>query len=154
MSINKTLELSVGLFIALGLVALFILAMKVSDISSLGDEKGYKVTAHFEDVGGLKVRSPIAMAGVRIGRVTAIDIDKQTYEAVVQLSLSRQYQLPEDTSASILTAGLLGEQYVGLEPGGSERYLKPGERIKLTQSAFVLERLIGRFLTSTADSNE
>ncbi len=154
MSISKTMELSVGLFIALGLAALFALAMKVSDISSLGDEKGYVVTANFEDVGGLKVRSPVSMAGVRIGRVKAIDIDKQTYEAVVQLSLNPQYQLPKDTSASILTAGLLGEQYIGLEPGGSEDYLKPGERIKLTQSAFILERLVGRLLTSTADSNE
>ena len=154
MSISKTVELSVGLFIALGLVALFVLAMKVSNISSLGDKKGYVVTANFENIGGLKVRSPVSMAGVRIGRVQAINIDKQTYEAIVQLSLNPQYQLPKDTSASILTAGLLGEQYIGLEPGGAEDYLKPGDRIKLTQSAFILERLVGRLLTSAADSDE
>ena len=108
MSTTKMTELSVGLFIALGLVALFVLAIKVSDITSLGDERGYAITAHFENVGGLKVRSPVSMAGVRIGRVLSIGIDVQTYEAVVKLSIGNQYKLPEDTSASILTAGLLG----------------------------------------------
>lgn len=151
MAITKTMEVTVGVFIALGLAAFFMLAMQVSGISRLGGEDGYRVTARFQNIGGLKVRSPVTMAGVRIGRVTAIGIDEQTYEAVVELSINPQYdKLPLDTSASILTSGLLGEQYVSLEPGGAEDYLKPGDRIKLTQSALVLEQVIGQFLFSQA----
>jgi phospholipid/cholesterol/gamma-HCH transport system substrate-binding protein len=149
MATTKTLELTVGVFVALGLAAFFMLAMKVSDITSLADEKGYRVTASFENIGGLKVRAPVTMAGVRVGRVIGIDIDRQNYEAVVILSINPKYdQLPVDSSASILTAGLLGEQYVGLEPGGADNYLKDGDRVKLTQSAMVLEKLIGRLVTS------
>lgn len=148
---TKTLELTVGLFVALGLAAFFMLAMKVSDITSLGNEEGYVVTAQFDNIGGLKVRAPVTLAGVRIGRVVGISIDEKTYEAVVKLSIDPQYnRLPMDSSASILTSGLLGEQYVGLEPGGMDEYLKQGDTIKLTQSALVLEKLIGRFLTTMA----
>jgi phospholipid/cholesterol/gamma-HCH transport system substrate-binding protein len=151
----KTLELAVGLFVALAIAAFFMLAMKVSDITTLGDEKGYRITASFQNIGGLKVRAPVTMAGVRIGRVVEVSLDKRTYEAVVTLSVNPLYdQLPVDSSASILTSGLLGEQYVGLEPGGADTYLKEGDQIKLTQSALVLEKMIGRFLTSMTDKNK
>ncbi|CDI01310.1 putative transport protein (ABC superfamily,peri_bind) [Candidatus Competibacter denitrificans Run_A_D11] len=149
----KKLELAVGVFVALGLVAFFMLAMKVSNIAELGEDKGYKVTARFESIGGLKIRAPVSLAGVRIGRVANIGLDTQTYEAVVTLSIDPQYdRLPTDSSASILTSGLLGEQYVGLEPGGMDTYLKNGSTLKLTQSALVLEKLIARMITGAADS--
>ncbi|MBZ4194680.1 MAG: outer membrane lipid asymmetry maintenance protein MlaD [Candidatus Contendobacter sp.] len=148
---QKNLELMVGLFVALGLAAFLILALKVSDLTSIGNDPGYRITARFENIGGLKVRSPVTLGGVRIGRVIGIDLDPQSYEAVVTLSIDPRYnRLPTDSGASILTSGLLGEQYVGLEPGGMESYLKNGSVIKLTQSALVLEKLIGRVLTSTA----
>ena len=151
MLVTKTVEFAVGVFVALGLAAFFMLAMQVSDISSLGQEDGYLVNARFDNIGGLKVRSPVTLAGVRIGRVVAIDIDQQTYEAVVSMSIQPSYDaLPTDSSASILTSGILGEQYIGLEPGGMDEYLKQGDTIKLTQPALVLEQLIGRFLTSVA----
>ena len=150
----KKLEFAVGLFVALGVAAFFMLAMKVSDITTLGDNHGYMINASFEDIGGLKVRAPVTLAGVRIGRVAAISIDKQSYEAIVKLAINSEYnQLPIDTSASILTSGIVGEQYIGLEPGGSEEYLTDGGIIKLTQPALVLERLIGRFLTSFSAEN-
>ncbi|MER2528286.1 MAG: outer membrane lipid asymmetry maintenance protein MlaD [Candidatus Competibacter denitrificans] len=149
----KKLELAVGVFVALGLVAFFMLAMKVSNIAELGEDKGYKVTARFESIGGLKIRAPVSLAGVRIGRVANIGLDTQTYEAMVTLSIDPQYdRLPTDSSASILTSGLLGEQYVGLEPGGMDTYLKNGSTLKLTQSALVLEKLIARMVTGAADS--
>jgi len=155
MATTKTLELAVGVFVAVGMAAFFMLAMKVSDITNLGNDKGYLVTASFENIGGLKVRAPITIAGVRIGRVIGIEFDEQTYEAVVAMSIDPKYdQLPVDSSASILTSGLLGEQYIGLEPGGSDSYLKEGDRIKLTQSALVIERLIGRLLTSMTDRDK
>lgn len=151
METTKTVEITVGVFIALGLAAFFVLAMQVSGISRLGGVDGYVVTARFENIGGLKVRAPVTMAGVRIGRVMGIGFDEQTYEAVVEMSINPEYdKLPVDTSASILTSGLLGEQYIGMEPGGAETYLKPGDRIKLTQSALVLERVISQFLFSQA----
>lgn len=146
MATSKIVEVGVGLFIALGLAAFLVLAMQVSNLSALGDAEGYRISASFENIGGLKVRSPVTLAGVRIGRVTAIGIDAQTFEAVVEMTIVPRYELPEDTSASIYTAGLLGEQYVGLEPGGADEVLKEGDRIKLTQSALVLERLIGQVL--------
>lgn len=147
----RTVEIGVGVFVALGLAALFMLAMKVSNLSALTDDEGYKLTARFENIGGLKVRSPVTMAGVRIGRVSSIGFDNQTYEAVVTMNVSNQYDtLPADTSASIFTAGLLGEQYVGLEAGGDDLFLKNGDEIQLTQSAIVLEQVIGQFLYSQA----
>ncbi|NJN47196.1 MAG: outer membrane lipid asymmetry maintenance protein MlaD [Candidatus Competibacteraceae bacterium] len=154
MSTTKTLELTVGLFAVLGLAAFFMLAMQVSNIRDLGNGQGYVVNAHFDNIGGLKVRAPVTLAGVRIGRVVSIDIDTQTYEAVVRLSVDPSYQLPTDSSASILTSGLLGEQYVGLEPGGMDDYLQEGDRIKLTQSALVLEKLVGRLFTSMASEDK
>ncbi|NIR28633.1 MAG: outer membrane lipid asymmetry maintenance protein MlaD [Gammaproteobacteria bacterium] len=148
---TRTVEIVVGVFVALGLAAFVMLAMRVSNISALTETGGYDVTARFTNIGGLKVRAPVTMAGVRIGRVTDIGFDDRTYEAVVTLTVLPRYdQLPADTSASILTAGLLGEQYVGLEPGGAEDYLEQGDEIMLTQSAVVLEQLIGQFLYGKA----
>jgi phospholipid/cholesterol/gamma-HCH transport system substrate-binding protein len=148
---TRTTEISVGLFIAAGLAALFMLAMKVSNISAFTNQEGYDITAKFDNIGGLKVRSPVTMAGVRIGRVADIKFDKKSYEAVVTLRIEANYNtLPKDTSASIFTSGVLGENYVGLEPGAEEKYLKDGESIQLTQSAVVLENLIGQFLFSKA----
>ncbi len=150
----KKLELAVGIFVALGLAAFFMLAMKVSNIAELGEDKGYKITARFENIGGLKVRAPVTLGGVRIGRVAGIDLDTRSYEAVVTLSIDPKYnRLPTDSSASILTSGVLGEQYVGLEPGGMDDYLKNGSSLKLTQSALVLEKLIGRMLTNAASGD-
>ncbi|ADE13539.1 Mammalian cell entry related domain protein [Nitrosococcus halophilus Nc 4] len=148
---SRTVELVVGLFVAAGLGALFMLAMKVSNLSLVAQEDTYSVIAKFQNIGGLKVRSPVTLAGVTIGRVAAIQIDSQTYEAEVKMRIESRYDyLPEDTSASIYTAGLLGEQYIALEPGGAEVYLKEGDKIFLTQSALVLEELIGQFLYSKA----
>jgi phospholipid/cholesterol/gamma-HCH transport system substrate-binding protein len=148
---SRSVEIWVGLFIAAGLAALFMLAMQVSNLSMLSDDAGYDVTARFENIGGLKVRSPVTMAGVRVGRVSHIDFDPRSFEAVVTLHISSAYDgLPSDTSANIFTAGLLGEQYVGLEPGGEEEVLRQGSEIMLTQSALVLEQLIGQFLFSKA----
>ena len=148
---TRTVEIVVGLFVAAGLAALFMLAMKVSNLSSVTDNSGYVVTARFNSIGGLKVRAPVSMAGVTIGRVTGIDLDNTTYQAVVKMFIYARYnRIPEDSSARIFTAGLLGEQYVSLQPGGSDTYLKNGGRIKLTQSAVSLEQLIGQMLFNKA----
>lgn len=149
--VQKNLELVVGVFVALGIAAFFLLALQVSDLTSLGNDRGYRITARFENIGGLRVRAPVTMGGVRIGRVVGIDLDPQTYEAVVTLSIEPRFdQIPTDSSASILTSGLLGEQYIGLEPGGMDSYLTQGSTLRLTQSALVLEKLIGRMLTNAA----
>lgn len=146
---TRNTEILVGLFIAAGLVALFMLAMKVSNLNIYDDDSGYEITASFEDISGLKVKSPVTMAGVRIGRVNEIILDEKRFEAVVKLRIESQYDaLPKDTSASIYTAGLLGEKYIGLEPGGDEENLKNNDKLKLTQSSLVLEKLISRFVDS------
>lgn len=151
---QKNLELMVGLFVALGLAAFLLLALKVSDLTRIGENEGYRITAHFENIGGLKVRAPVALGGVRIGRVIGIDLDPESYEAIVTMSIDPRYdRLPTDSSASVLTSGLLGEQYVGLEPGGMDSHLSDGGVLKLTQSALVLEKLIGRMLTSAASGD-
>jgi len=148
---NKSTEITVGMFVAAGIIALFILAMKVSNLGDLNDEKGYHVVAEFGNIGGLKVRSPVTMAGVRVGRVEAINLNPQTYNADVTINLYGSYdKIPTDTAASIYTAGLLGEQYIGLEAGAEEDYLKDGDVIDLTQPALVLEQVIGKFLFSKA----
>jgi phospholipid/cholesterol/gamma-HCH transport system substrate-binding protein len=135
-----------------GLAALFFLAMQVSNLSTSGFGDGYRLIAPFDNVGSLKVRAPVSMAGVRIGRVEGITFDRETYQALVTLRINREVDnIPEDTIASILTAGLLGEQYVSLEPGGSTEYLREGDRIGFTQSAMVLEQLIGQFLFSNRE---
>lgn len=150
---SAAIETWVGIFVAIGLVALFFVAMQVSNLGELRTAKGsYSVTARFENIGGLKVRAPVSMAGVTIGRVSRIAFDNKTYEAVVEMRIDPAYNtLPVDTSASILTAGLLGEQYVGLSPGGSDEHLKEGDEVDLTQSALVLEQVISRFLFNKAE---
>ncbi len=148
---TRLVETMVGVFIAAGAAALLMLAMKVSNLNAFSDVEGYEVTAQFENIGGLKVLSPVSVGGVRIGRVSAIDFDQEDYEAVVTMAINPQYdRLPVDTSASIFTSGLLGEQYIGFEPGGEERFLKDGDQITLTQSAMVLEQIIGQFIFSKA----
>ena len=145
---SRSVEIGVGIFVALGLAALLMLAMKVSNLAELSGEEGYVIQARFDNIGGLKVRSKVTMAGVNIGRVSGIGFDNETFEAVVSLAIRPGVALPRDTSASIFTAGLLGEQYVGLEPGGAQENLAEGDTIRLTQSAIVLEQVIGQFLYS------
>jgi phospholipid/cholesterol/gamma-HCH transport system substrate-binding protein len=152
---SKSTEITVGLFVAAGLAALFMLAMKVSNLGDFSEKTGYQVIAEFENIGGLKVRSPVTMAGVRVGRVADISLDSSTYNAKVTLNMYPQYDaIPLDSSASIYTAGLLGEQYVGLVAGAEEEFLQDGDVIDLTQPALVLEQVIGQFLYSKAEGDE
>ncbi|MCG6861540.1 MAG: outer membrane lipid asymmetry maintenance protein MlaD [Chromatiaceae bacterium] len=154
MAHRRWIEVLVGLFMAVGLVALFFLSMKVGNLPLSSGESGYRITARFDDIGGLKARARVSMAGVPVGRVEAIELDRETYEAVVTLYIERQFDtIPNDSFASIFTAGLLGEKYVGLEPGGAEEFLRDGDRIGQTQSALVLERIVGQFLFSTAEES-
>lgn len=151
---QRTTEIAVGIFMVLGIAALVMLAMKVSNVAALTENDGYEVTAKFENIGGLKVKAPVNMAGVRIGRVMRIDFDQNSYKAVVHMRISPQYnKLPLDTSASIFTAGVLGESYVGLEAGAEESYLTQGKEITMTQSAMILEQLVGKFLFEKAASS-
>jgi len=152
---SRSVEIWVGLFVAAGLAALFMLAMRVSNLSMVGNVDGYPIVARFENVAGLKERAPVEMAGVRIGRVEAIAFDPDTFQARVTMRIDSRFdQLPEDTSAAVLTAGLLGEKYIGLEPGGAMETLGPGDEIQLTQSSLVLEQLIGQFLFSRAEGGD
>ncbi len=152
---SRLTEILVGVFVALGLAALFLLAMQVSNLSEFREtEKGYRLIARFQNVGTLKIRAPVKIAGVVVGRVADIRLDNDRYEAVVELRIDPRYQLPDDTIASIYTSGLLGEQYVALEPGGSPDYLKDGDTIEISQSALVLEELIGKFLVKSSEKND
>ncbi len=147
MASRRSIEIGVGIFVVLGLAALFMLAMRVSNLSSVGGGGGYELTARFKDIGGLKVRSPVRMGGVLIGRVKRIAYDSRRYEAVVTLTIEDRYRnIPRDSHANINTSGLLGEQYLGIVPGKSRDYLKPGERILRTRSAVVLEQMLGKLL--------
>ena len=147
---RKGIETLVGLFVLLGLLAIVFLALKAANLASFRVGSTYAVTAKFDNIGGLKVRAPVKSAGVTVGRVTAIALDSKTYQGTVTMELEQGVQFPADTSAKILTAGLLGDQYIGLEPGGAEQNLKAGDVIKMTQSAVVLENLISQFLYSKA----
>ena len=147
---TRTIEILVGLFVAGAMAALFMLSMQVSNLTSYGNDEGYQLLAKFDNVGGLKLRSPVNAGGVRVGKVADIRYDSQRYEAVVTMQIEDRYQFPTDTAASVLTAGLLGEQYIGLDPGGEEEYLQAGDVIELTQPALVLEQVIGQFLFSKA----
>jgi len=152
---SRKIEILVGLFVAAGVAAFFMLAMNVSNMSSYGNGDHYELKARFDNIGGLKVRSPVAAGGVRVGRVTDIEYNSDTYEAVVIMAIEEQYnKFPVDTAASVFTSGLLGEQFIGFEPGAEEDYLKDGDIIDLTQSAIVLEQIIGQFLYSKADEEE
>jgi phospholipid/cholesterol/gamma-HCH transport system substrate-binding protein len=147
---RKSLDLWVGIFVLLGAAALFFLAMKAGNMSSLSFEKTYPVVTKFDNIGGLKPRAPVKSAGVVVGRVGDIGFDDKSFQAIVTLNLESNYKFPKDTSAKILTSGLLGEQYIGLEAGGDTENLIAGDRIKMTQSAVVLENLISQFLFSKA----
>jgi phospholipid/cholesterol/gamma-HCH transport system substrate-binding protein len=149
---TRTIEIAVGLFVAAGFAALFMLAMKVSNLANYTGDDGYEISARFDNIGGLKVRSPVAASGVRVGQVTGIEYDSGGYEARVTMSIDPQYdKFPTDTAASVLTSGLLGEQFIGLQPGAEEEYLMAGSEVELTQSALVLEQIVGQFLYSKAD---
>ena len=147
---RTTVDLWVGLFVIGGLVALLVLALKVGNATTVSASQGYRVMTEFQNIGGLKPRAPVKSAGVVVGRVESIGFDNKKFLARVTLLVDKKYQFPTDSSASILTAGLLGEQYIGLDGGGEEVMLKDGEQMKLTQSAMVLEKLIGRFFASKA----
>ena len=147
---RKLLDLWVGFFVAIGIAALLFLALKVGNLSASYFLETYPLTAKFDNIGGLKVRGPVKSAGVVVGRVSEVRFDPQTYEAIVTLNVDARYQFPKDTFASILTAGLLGEQYIGLDAGGDEKMLKSGDVIAKTQSAVVLEKLISQFLFNKA----
>ena len=147
---RTTVDLWVGVFVTAGLVALLTLALKVGNATSVSASDGYIVFGQFENIGGLKPRAPVKSAGVVVGRIVSIAFDDQRFTARVTMRIDKRYRFPKDTSASILTSGLLGEQYVGLDAGGDTTNLKEGDEVKLTQSAVVLEKLIGQFLYGKA----
>ncbi|MCK5720844.1 MAG: outer membrane lipid asymmetry maintenance protein MlaD [Thiomargarita sp.] len=157
MQSTKTVEIAVGIFVVLSFLAILMLSMKVSRLGEIFADKGYTVTLIFENIGGLTVKSPVKMAGVRIGRVANIFYDDEDYQAIVKINIDPRYKkIPIDTSASIYTAGLLGEQYIGLEPGAEEEYLTNNAEIDpgLTQSAIILEQLIGKYLYNSVANAE
>lgn len=147
---RKLLDLWVGFFVIFGFAGLLFLALRVGNLSSANFAETYQLTAKFDNIGGLKVRGPVKSAGVVVGRVTDVHFDPQTYEAVTTLTIDGRYQFPKDTFASILTAGLLGEQYVGLDAGGDEKMMKNDDVVMKTQSAVVLEKLISQFMFNKA----
>jgi phospholipid/cholesterol/gamma-HCH transport system substrate-binding protein len=147
---KKSTDLWVGLFVVLGGLALAFLALKAGNLVSFSNDSGYKVVAKFDNIGGLKARAAVKSAGVVVGRVQEIKLDNQSFQAAVHIEMDPRYAFPKDSSAKILTAGLLGEQYIGLEAGGDTNNLKPGDTIKQTQSAVVLENIISQFLYSKA----
>ena len=138
----------VGLFVLLGFIAAFLLAINVSNLGSINSDKGYEVKAYFNNIGGLRARAQITMSGVKVGRVSQIAYNQKRGQAEVTMMLNSQYQLSSDTQASIYTAGLLGEQYISLEPGAEDEVLKNGDTIMLTQSAMVLEEIIGKVMVN------
>ncbi len=148
------IDLWVGIFVALGVAALLGLAMKVGNLTSSKLGNTYTVNAAFENVGGLKPNAPVKSAGVVVGRVGEIKFDSKTYEAIVSIRIDERYAFPTDTFANIYTAGLLGEQYIGLEAGGAEETLKSGDKIAQTQDAVVLEKMISQFLYSKASETD
>lgn len=147
---KRNVEILVGLFVVLGLLALVFVSLKAANLTSFGNGATYTLAARFDNIGGLKLRAPVRSAGVVVGRVTRIALDPKTFQGVVTLEVNQGFQFPKDTSAKILTAGLLGDQYIGLEPGGEEKNLGAGDTITHTQSAVVLENLISQFLFSKA----
>ena len=151
---SKTQDTLVGLFVAIGIAALFYLALQISNLGNYSSNDGYIVTASFQNSGGLKVKSPVSVAGVRIGRVEKITLDKETHESVVEMRIDAQYNnLPDDSGASIYTAGLLGEQYISIDPGPglTGDFLKNKSKIDNVSSAIVLEEMIGKFMLNKAD---
>jgi phospholipid/cholesterol/gamma-HCH transport system substrate-binding protein len=149
---KKSIETLVGFFVLLGMVGLVFLALKAANLGSVGGGDTYTLTAAFDNIGGLKVRAPVRTAGVTVGRVTHIALDGKTFKGIVTMEVGRNYQFPKDTAAKILTAGLLGDQYIGFDPGGEDKNLAAGDNVPQTQSAVVLEELIGQFLSSKAEA--
>lgn len=148
---KKSTEILVGLFVVLGALSLLFLALKAANLATFtGSGDTYRLQARFDNIGGLKARAPVRSAGVNVGRVTSVTLDPQTYLGVVTLEVNKGVNFPKDSSAKILTSGLLGDQYIGIEPGGSEKNLADGDVITQTQSAVVLENLIGQFLFNKA----
>lgn len=150
---RSTLELWVGIFVALGIAAVVFLSLRVAGGQSFAKQSYYTVSASFTDIGGLKVKAPVKASGVVVGRVASIQLDPKTYRANVVLNIDHQYHFSTDVSAEILTSGLLGEQYIGLQQGAEETELKNGDTIEITSSALVLEQLIGKFMTNTVEKN-
>lgn len=149
---SKTQDTLVGFFVASGIAALFYMALQVSNLGTYSSNNSYTVIAHFQNSGGLKVKSPVSVAGVRIGRVSAIRLDKESHESIVEMRIESQYNnLPSDSGASIYTAGLLGEQYISIDPGSSEEFLKDKSTLDITSSAIVLEEMIGKFMLNKAE---
>lgn len=152
---TRSVEVGTGLFVLLGMGALFFLTTQTTGGDDFTAEEVYTVEARFENIGSLRNRAPVAMSGVTIGRVTSVEFDQETLEAVVQFVIdSRFSQIPEDSDASILTSGILGSQYIGLQAGGSDLYLEDGSEIMFTQSAIVLENLIGKFLVNAGSGGD
>lgn len=149
---RSAIDLWVGIFVAFGLGAILFLALKVGNLLTLDRTPGYRLEARFDNIGGLKLRAPVKVAGVVVGRVEDVRLDAKTYEAVVDMRIGRDYQFTKDTIAAINTSGLLGEVYVGLDAGGDPTMLKDGDRIAKTQSAVVVEKLISQFLFDKAAS--
>lgn len=147
---KKGIEVLVGCFVLLGLAGLLFLSLKAANLASFGERNGYMVTARFDNIGGLKPRAPVRSAGVTVGRVKTINLDPKTFQGVVTMELDPGVQFPRDSSAKILTSGLLGDQFIGIEPGGDEKNLLAGDVITSTQSAVILENLIGQFLFNKA----
>jgi phospholipid/cholesterol/gamma-HCH transport system substrate-binding protein len=147
---RSVIDLWVGIFVVAGIAGLLFLALKVGNLASFSTNQVYQVQAKFANIGGLKVRAPVKSAGVVVGRVADVRFDNESYEAIVSMNIDFSYQFPRDTTAKILTSGILGEQYVGLEAGGDGVMLKNGDRLRLTQSAVVLENLISQFLFNKA----
>ena len=147
---RSTIDLWVGVFVVAGFLALIFLALRVGNLASFSTGETYRVQATFLNIGGLKVRAPVKSAGVVVGRIADIRFDSEAYRAVVEMDIEQKYRFPRDTTAKILTSGILGEQYVGLEAGGDEKMLAGGDRLRLTQDAVVLENLISQFLFNKA----
>jgi phospholipid/cholesterol/gamma-HCH transport system substrate-binding protein len=150
---RSTIDFWVGLFVLIGFGALLILALKVGNLGLGGANETYTIWAPFSNIGGLKTRAPVRASGVTVGRVTGIEFDTKKYEAEVKMTIDKNYQFPKDTSASIQTSGILGENYIGLDAGGDDEKLKDGDHVQLTQSAVVLEKLISQFLYGKAQES-
>jgi len=150
MMTRKELDLWVGIFAVAGMGAMLFLSLKVANLASFSSADAYQINAKFENIGGLKIRAPVKSAGAVVGRVGDIRFDNESFEAVVSMNIDARFQFPKDSSAKILTSGLLGEQYIGITAGGDSVNLKKGDTLKLTQSAVVLENLIGQFLYNKA----
>ena len=149
---KRSIETLVGAFVLLGMLGLVFLALKAANLGSVGGGNTYTLQARFDNIGGLKVRAPVRTAGVTVGRVTKIALDGKTFQGVVSMEIEQGYRYPKDSSAKILTAGLLGDQYIGMDPGGDDKDLAAGDTVAQSQSAVGLENLIGQFLSSKADT--